>query len=71
MMEMEAVELYITVVLFIIVFVFTCLSLFILFAVTESVIFYGGKEKGRELWQNVLLTQGIKETFCNRSSAGY
>ena len=58
-MEMETVELCITLVLFATVFVFTYLSFFILLA--------DNWEKGRELWQNVLRTQGVKETFLQRS----
>ena len=48
MMEMEAVDPCITVLLFIIAFVFTCLSLFLLLTVTDRVIFDGGKGKRKE-----------------------
>ena len=43
-MEMETVELCITLVLFIIVFVFTCLSLFILLAVVTDKVIIGKRE---------------------------
>ena len=45
---MEAVDPCITVLLFIIAFVFTCLSLFLLLTVTDRVTFDGGKGKKKE-----------------------
>ena len=63
-MEMETVELCITLLLFIIVFVFTCLSLFILLAFVKEKVILGKRELN---FGKMFTNAGVKETFLKRS----